>query len=292
MLAEQLLTSKGQESPDGFEVMGEALFLSNESLIAVLTVYFDESYNQHTPKNSKDPLVYTVGCWISTFDQWKKFNKKWRTELDAAKIDWFHMSEYESRLNEYESWSNFKRIGVLKRLHRIISDHAIYGVTVAVNRADFEEVIKGTAWSRTFGKTPYGFDVRIALRFIAEWADENNIHDPIHYVFAELKGQGNELDEIFRSCLKDPTVKKWMRMTGMWTKGLMKDVTQLQAADIVAYELNKRCVNEINGDKRFIRQSLENLAHGRYEKRLAPVYFGRKELIELIRVTKDSTPRS
>ncbi len=258
----------------------------------MLTAYFDESYNQHTPKNSSDPLTYTVGCWVSEFGQWKKFHRKWRSALGSADIEWFHMSEYESRLNDYEYWPDLKRIGVLKRLHRIIKDHAIQGVTVSVNCADFDEIIRDTVWSRTFGKSYYGFDVRMILKFIAEWADEQNIHDPIHYVFAELKGQGNELDNIFRTCLKNRPIKEWMRLTGMWTKGLMRDVTQLQAADIVAYELNKRTVNEISGGKRFVRQSLENLAAGIYENRLAPLYFGRKELLHLIEVTRDGKPRA
>jgi hypothetical protein len=289
----ELLVGAEFEAPcrDPFEQLGCALFLSDKSWVAVLTAYFDESYNQHTAKNPDDPLLYTVGCWVSTFGQWKKFNRKWRSEIRTAGVDWFHMSEYESRHGDYAAWSDLKRIGVLKRLHRIIKDHTIKGVTVSVNCAHFDEVIKNTSWKKTFGKTPYGFDVRMGLKFIAEWADDNNIQEPINYVFAELKGQGNELDEIFRVCLKNPPVKKWMRLTGMWTKGFMRDVSQLQSADIVAYELNKRAVNEISGNKKFVRKSLENLAAGIYEKRLAPLYFGRDELLKLIESTKNSRPR-
>jgi hypothetical protein len=293
MLAERLVESERLDSRayDAFEHWGGAMFLSNKSLVVVLTAYFDESYNQHTVKNPNDPLVYTVGCWLSTFGQWKKFNKEWRRALNSADVDWFHMSEYESRLNDYEFWSDLKRVGVLKRLHRIIKDHAIHGVTISVNCQDFDELIKNSIWRRTFGKTHYGFDVRMALKYIAEWADENSIAGPIHYVFAELKGQGNELDEIFRRSLKNRPIKEWMRLTGMWTKGLMRDVTQLQAADIVAYEINKRSVNHISDAPNFVRNSLQNLAAGIYEKRLAPLYFGREELLHLIELARNSTPR-
>jgi hypothetical protein len=258
----------------------------------VLTAYFDESYNHRTDQDPDDPLVYTVGCWISTFDQWKKYDKKWRTELATAGVEWFHMSKYETRRDEYKDWSQLKRIGVLKRLHRIIKDHAMQGVSISVNCADFDHVIKTTNWKRTFGKTCYGFGVRMAMKFIAEWADDQAIHDPIHYLFAELKGQGGELDEIFRRSLKDPAVKKWLRLTGMWTKGSMPDVRQLQAADIVAYEVNKRAVNEIGTKPKFVRHSLENLSAGIYETRLAALYFGREELLKLIESTKNSTPRT
>jgi hypothetical protein len=259
-------------------------------MVAMLVAYLDESYNQPTVKNPNDPLTYTVGCWVSTVERWKKFNKKWRAALNDAEIEWFHMSKYENRLNEYEFWPELKRIGVLKRLHRIIKDYVIQGVTLSVSRAAYDEVMTDH-WKGIYGKTYYGFDVRMIMKFLAEWADDINEPGPIHYVFAELKGQGGELDKIFRESLKRPNSKKWLRLNGMWAKGLMPDVTQLQAADIVAYELNKRTVNHISTHDKFVRKSLNNLAKGIYGERLTPLYFGRDELIRLQQETLTGTPR-
>jgi hypothetical protein len=228
---------------------------------------------------------------LSTFGQWKKFKRKWEPELRIAGVDWFHMSAYESRLSEYRDWPDAKRIGVLKRLHRIIKDHTMHGVTVSVNCAAYDKIMT-PEWKAIYGKTYYGFDVRMIMKYLAEWADEENIPGPIHYVFAELRGQGNELDKIFRYLLKEPNTKKWFRLTGMWSKGLMRDVVQLQAADIIAYELNKRTVNEIGINPRFVRSSLNNLGRGLYQSRLAPLYFGESELLKLQRETlKGGPPR-
>jgi len=118
------------------------------------------------------------------------------------------------------------------------------------------------------------------------------IYGKTYYVFAELTGQGNELDRVFRRVLKTPASKKFLRLTGMWSKGLMRDVSQLQAADIVAYELNKRVVNHVGTSPKFVRQSLDNLAAGLYGARLAPLYFGGKELIKLQEEILTSKPRS
>jgi hypothetical protein len=72
----------------------------------------------------------------------------------------------------------------------------------------------------------------------------------------------------------------------------MRDVVQLQAADIIAYELNKRTVNEIGINPRFVRLSLDNLARGIYRTRLTPLYFGETELLKLQRETlKGGPPR-
>lgn len=280
MIAEVEIQPKA-ESFDAFEGMCAALSLPAKSLIAVLTVYLDESYNQPTAKYPNDQLVYTVGCWVSTPLQWKKFGKKWRAALASAQIDFFHMSKYESRYGEYKYWSELKRIGVLKRLHRIIKDHALYGLTLSVNCADYDEMITGNL-KQQFGATYYSFDVRLIMKALAEWADKTNQPGPIHYVFAGLNGQGNELDKIFGRVLKDAELKQWLRLSGVWSKSMMREVTQLQAADIVAYEFNKRAVNYISGQKQFIRRALTNLAAGLYGDRLVPLYFGKTELTRLL----------
>lgn len=53
-------------------------------MIGDFGLYFDESYS-HAP----DPLVYTVGGYVSTTVQWKKFQKEWRRILDAEGIRFF-----------------------------------------------------------------------------------------------------------------------------------------------------------------------------------------------------------
>lgn len=65
------------------------------------------------------------------------------------------MTDYESRHGEYADWSDLKRVGVLKRLHRIIKDHTLRGITVTVNCDAYDELITGER-RRTFGKKYFG----------------------------------------------------------------------------------------------------------------------------------------
>lgn len=247
-------------------------------LIAMLTAYLDESYNHRTEKRPNDPLVYTLGCWVSTTEKWKKFSRRWNLILDDAGIKWFHMAKFESRIGEYAEWSELKRINVLKRLHRAINDYTVYGMTSSVNCADYDELVTGNLRNRV-GKTYYGFNVRMILKHLGEWADEINCNDSIHYVFAVLKGQGSELDTLYRDALRHPEATARLHLNGMWSKGIMQRVPQLQSADIVAYELNKRAVNHISNDPKFVRKSLNNL--NLYEN-FAPLYFGKVELTKWI----------
>jgi hypothetical protein len=248
-------------------------------MVAVLVAYFDESYNHRTEKNPDVKLVYTVAGWISTVEKWQEFGKEWRQALRDARITDFHMKDYETRQGVYEDWITNKRLKVLRRLHRLIKHYTLFGFNASVHKTAFDEIMTPEA-KKNIGKTPYGFDVRLCLRQIGFWADKNKVNEPIHYVFAHLNKQGGELDWIFETCLNDPKVKDWFRMNAMWTKAFAKDVGQLQAADIFAYEINKHVVNYVSRGERPTRKSFLNLYYG--QKFTDPMYFGRKELTEWV----------
>jgi hypothetical protein len=244
----------------------------------MLTAYFDESYNHRTEKNRYDPLIYSVGCWLSTAERWKRFGKKWRAALASAGVESFHMKDYESRRGEYEHWSELKRVGVLRRLHRIMKEHAMYGCSVSLNRGDYDEIILDDL-KPFFGKTYYGFAALGCLEQLNAWCDGQGLEGLIHYVFADLAKQGADLDRIFRTALNNPSAKKQLRLRGMWSKGLMWEVVQLQAADIIAYEINKRAVNDAGMGEPFLRKSLANLhLHENFDAK----YYGRDELNKLV----------
>lgn len=242
----------------------------------MLTAYFDESYNHRTEKNPDDPLIYTVACWLSTAQKWLLFVKKWRFVLNKAGIEHFHMTDFEARKREFETWSDSKRISVLRELHQVINDHVIFGCSSSLNCGDYDELIGSTPiLQRYFGRDYYEFNVRVCIKDLNDWCDQRNDHDSILYVFANLQKQSSMLTSLFRDMTSSDALKKQYRTTGQWTQGSMREVVQLQAADIVAYELNKRAVNSAGKGPKFIRKSLENL---HLSKIWRPRYFDRDEL--------------
>ncbi len=109
------------------------------------------------------------------------------------------------------------------------------------------------------------------------------LDEPRHYVFADLEKQGGALDPMFRYMLSSAELTKKYRLSGMWTKGIMSKVTQLQASDIVAYEINKRAANLMGEGKKFIRRLLQNM---NLYKNFAPLYFGAVEINRWIMIDK------
>jgi hypothetical protein len=245
----------------------------------MLAAYFDESYSHKTKTDPTRPLIYTVAGWISTVERWRKLRKEWMKALRQAQIPDFHMKDYEWRQGVYADWVEGKRIKVLRRLHWLIKEHVLAGVSVSVNITAFNEIMTPAA-KKDYGKTPYGFDARLCLRQTGFWADRNKINEPIHYVFAHQTKQGGELNWIFDSCLKNPETRDWFRLNSIWSKGFANQEPALQAADIIAYEINKHVVNYVALNQRPTRKSYLNLYHG--QKFTDPMYYGKKELRELV----------
>jgi hypothetical protein len=121
---------------------------------------------------------------------------------------------------------------------------------------------------------------------IADWCKRNGLNEPIHYVFSNVSKQAGVLDPIFEKMLSSTDLKSRYRLSGMWTKGLMREVVQLQAADIIAYEGNKRAANHLGPGTKVFRKSLLNLRLTD-ELKFDPMFFGRDELIDWINDSKD-----
>lgn len=225
-------------------------------MAAPLKAYFDESYNQPNPKRPHEPLIYSVGCWLSTVEKWRRFGKRWRRVLRDAGIDDFHMNKYESRIRPYNDWSDRKRVAVLQKLWKSVGDYAMFGCIPMVHRADWDAFIQARPYLRNqFGKTPYGFCAQAAIGMINDWCDKRNLDGPIEYIFAHLPGQGGALDYIFNTLLKDKEAKKAYRLSGMWQKGRARKVSQLQGADLLAYEFTKRVTNQLSPQPNPIRKA-------------------------------------
>jgi hypothetical protein len=248
----------------------------------VLEAYFDESYNHRTKERPNDPLVGTIACWISTDELWKKFTKRWRKALSEFGIDSFHMKDYEARQRAFRDWRNDERIERLKQLHRIMRDQTVYGCSMSINIEDFEnKVLSEREFARYFGRSWYAYGVRGCIKQLAVWCNESSYSSagPVRYVFGEYPKQASELDRLFSEMLTTPVERERYRVDTDWVRAPMKEVVPLQAADIIAYELNKRAVNSISGGPQFVRKSLDNL---HLSKNFSAEYFDKISFVHQI----------
>lgn len=227
----------------------------------MVIAYFDATYN-HPKPGSSIPELHTLAAYVGTSENWKKFRKEWRRELDKKSIDHFHMSKFEFARSQaiagkeipksslYHCWKMEEFAPFLHRLHDTINrkdNRGIYRLEAsssAVIKSDFDETLPNELKGDVQCSSYYIFNVITVIKGIALWADRHNYHDSIQYVFSAGDGENGNLERLFVDMWDDPIAKPWFRLSKDYADKpysikRMKDEPALQAADIAAYELHK-----------------------------------------------------
>lgn len=216
------------------------------------TLYCDESYS-HPP----EPRAYTVGGYLSTDVQWKKFRKEWRRILEPDGITYFHMVDFQACKPPYDSWSKEKRIKFLASLHEVIHARTLLSFVTTADLADFEEL---TAEQKGELVNPHIFAAKNCMKAVGFWAAKNIINHPVIAYIFEQSPQDRKLKKLFTETLSDED--RWFFRMASLTVADKRIVSPLQAADMLAYEANKEVVRKLNPiNPRPVRLSGKNLAN-------------------------------
>ncbi|MHB8483398.1 MAG: DUF3800 domain-containing protein [Nitrospiria bacterium] len=201
--------------------------------MAMITAYFDESGT-----HEGSPVTVVAG-YVSTGEQWLKFDDEWKAILKDAEIPYFRMSLHQNRQDFYRNWDESKRNRILERLILTIRVRAQIPISASVAKSDYQEV---------FGESPeispYTFCALQCLARIGEWAEKYNHDEPIAYVFESGAGYNREFDKLREVLSGNETRKKRYRFGSITFVEKIK-ATPLQASDILAYEIYKENMNFI-----------------------------------------------
>lgn len=228
---------------------------NGKRLMAMFTVYFDESGT-----HSESKAVVVAG-YIATVEQWDEFEREWRAMLDAEHLTMFHRKDLENFRGEFQEkygWDPTRRERVVKLAQGIIKRRVNVGFCSAVLKRDYDEIVTGEM-RKYYGRHYYTFCINDALRLVSNWIRKFSRTDPIHYVFeAGAEGRG-EVDARFEEINSDEKLRDLYKLAS-WTFADKRNLVQLQAADVIAYETFKQMDNRIvEGAKRKVRKSLEDL---------------------------------
>lgn len=254
----------------------------------MVTVYFDASYNHPNP-NSAKPFVHTVAGYVGAKSDWDKFRKEWRIELRKKNLDYFHMTDFEyarsqviagkglSSKSQYYGWSENEFVPFLQRLHRVIrrknkdGKYRLEGVVSHVLIADYNETLPDDLRNDPRCCTPYIFNVSEVIKLVADWANRHNYNNPIHYIFAGGDREDGNLKKMFVDMWNDLEARHLYCLSKdsshvPYDIQMMKAEPALQAADVIAFEMQKGVLEWIERDFADIpiselRKSLASLCH-------------------------------
>jgi hypothetical protein len=190
------------------------------------------------------------GC-IASLENWSEFEHKWKQKLVDHGITCFHMNKFENCWGEFKTWKydSAKRRACLADLVTIMNDHIDLYVGMSEDVEDHKLPLPPK-------DDPYFNCLTSCLDYIAGHVSRLPGDHRIETVFADHPEFGARVRRFY------PEVRA---VSGMYEKlstdayGSPRYILPLQAADIVAYEINKEWQRQSSGCKRKMRWPMTEL---------------------------------
>jgi hypothetical protein len=198
-----------------------------DSFMLIITAYLDESGTSH------DTDFVSMAGLVAAQEAWETFEYQWREALERFEIPYFHMKEYAPSVGCCAKWKGDeeKRREVLSTLIRIIDDAYAMPFGAVVSMADYRRLSQE---ERDSLLDPYYICLQDCAMFATMMANGLPPDERVAIIFSQNKQFESRSGELWR-LMKEKFDFGFRLSTYAFSD--MKDVVQLQAADIVAYEM-------------------------------------------------------
>ena len=193
--------------------------------------YFDDS---GTHKGSP---IAVAGGFIARPGEWLGFNHRWKKILNKYGVELHHQNKWSNRAKPFddpEVWPDERRHAYINELIDVIVDRDAVTVGAAVPISRFNTQFPGH--NRYI--SPFGYAADCLFGNAAKVIKEHVPDARIAYVFESGTSRLGEVQQAFNEYLKKPAIKEEFGLISFATAD-KRDLMQLQAADIMAYEVYK-----------------------------------------------------
>ncbi|MGH6925499.1 MAG: DUF3800 domain-containing protein [Propylenella sp.] len=203
----------------------------------MLQAYMDESGIHN------DSPVVTVGAYVGVPRVWRDWTKAWNKRKHPIKV--FHANDCANLWGEFEGWDKKHRDSFVAKLLPTIADHQIAAFVSGIRMNDFREVCAVYPHVARIIKTPYTACFQWVVQDILMYLNAYNDTQKVA-IFHEVNEFRSEALECFDFVRKLDGYRRIMSISF----GSKQSYTPLQAADILAYEANKRFRNPKGRERR------------------------------------------
>jgi hypothetical protein len=208
--------------------LSRAALADQDGWIAVFRVYIDESgIHDGSP-------VLTVGAYLARPKVWRNWTKKWNAAKRPIKV--YHAADAANLEGEFEDWSK-EQVGQLAaKLLPIIANDELAGMVIGINLDQFRDAVVGQPRLSVLLGNPYTSCFHWLVTTIIQISNEYNSKEKIAFIHETNSYKGDALSAF-------SWIKENKNLDGRLislTFGSKDDYPPLQAADILAYEGNKR----------------------------------------------------
>jgi Protein of unknown function (DUF3800) len=207
--------------------------------VAFLECYFDESGS-----HDGSPILCVAG-YVFEREHCKALDLGWKQILDQYQLPFFHMTDCAHNTRPFNHLSRDECIEAQKAAIRLINDHALLGVAVAVNERDYNSWFEG----ENPAGSPYAFCCWQILAGIRAWITRHNFQGEIGYFFEAGHDSQGEADALMKRIFKDPGLRAGYRYAAHSFVN-KETVRPVQTADILAWHWATQMKRWIKNDHR------------------------------------------
>ncbi|MBZ5668051.1 MAG: hypothetical protein LAO30_26150 [Acidobacteriia bacterium] len=185
---------------------------------------------------------FTVVCgWVSTVALWEQFEIDWKLFLASYKVPHFHMKQFSQSVGPFAKWKNRELIrkAFMRDALSIVRWRAQRWVLCYVQHRLFEMADARYMLTETLS-SPYSVAGRACVAQIDLWNRQEPRSEEIKFVFEDGGPDKGGLLAAMNVSYKmpDPIFAPSRDIKGKRGE-IRRGVVQLQAADLLAYELRK-----------------------------------------------------
>jgi hypothetical protein len=175
--------------------------------------------------------------YLSDERKWCRYEREWRHVLQEYRIGSLHMKKFAHSQGEFAGWPESKRVALLQQLIAIIKSRVLYRVGAVVPCADYDQTV-GAADPGDDRRSPFWLCFLSCFSAIMAYCRKEQIGDDIAVVL-DQNNESNAHALGFYSSFKElPDIPNRDQLVSL-SFADDKKINPLQAADLLAYELNK-----------------------------------------------------
>ena len=187
--------------------------------------------------------VLTVAAYVGMPSVWRDWTKAWNRQKKPIKV--FHATDCAALRGEFKDWDKEERDSYVAKLLPVIGQANLLSFVAGIVMDDYNEVEKEYPEIVAYLGNPYTACFQWVVHEIIDGFSRSGIKDRIAFFHEENEFRGDAL-----SCF-DFLKKEYYPDRALSLKhGSKQDYVPLQAADILAYEGNKRLRNTKRPDRR------------------------------------------
>jgi hypothetical protein len=194
----------------------------------VLKAFIDESgIHDGSP-------VLTVAAYLGRQNVWRDWAKKWNVAKRPIRV--CHAADAANLKGEFEGWTHNDVGELAKKLLPIIANVELAGMVIGIHMGEYRKSIAGHPELESLLGNPYSACFHWLVSTIIDIANKQKSGERIAFIHETNDYQGEALSA-FAWIKEDVNMKN--RNVSL-TFGSKEEYVPLQAADILAYEGNKR----------------------------------------------------